>query len=63
MGKGFSLDNGHSATVIEGSRTVRLMGELVREQGKSEEFPIVSALYALMYEGASLNDYMQAVFS
>jgi glycerol-3-phosphate dehydrogenase (NAD(P)+) len=63
MGKGFSLDNGHSATVIEGSRTVRLMGSLVKEHNKSEEFPIVSALYALMYEGASLNDYMQAVFS
>jgi glycerol-3-phosphate dehydrogenase len=39
------------------------MGSLVKEHNKSEEFPIVSALYALMYEGASLNDYMQAVFS
>ncbi len=63
MGKGFSLDNGHSATVLEGSRTVRLMGELVEQQGMKEEFPIVTALYNLMYEGASLNTYMQAVFS
>ena len=63
MGKGFTLDNGDSATVIEGSRTVKLMGELVKEKDVSEQFPIVTALYNLFYEDASLNDYMQAVFS
>lgn len=64
MGKGFSIDNsGSSATVIEGSRTVKLMGEITREKGVQEEFPLVQALYRMMYEGASLNDYMAAVFA
>ncbi len=64
MGKGFSIDSGKSSsTVIEGSRTVKLMGEMTRDKGIQEEFPLVQALYRLMYEGETLNDYMQAVFS
>ncbi len=64
MGKGFSIDNsGTSATVIEGSRTVKLMGETTRQQGVQDEYPLVQALYRLMYEGESINDYMAAVFA
>lgn len=64
MGKGFSIDNsGSSATVIEGSRTVKLMGELTRERHVEEEFPLVQALYRMMYEHENLNDYMRAVFN
>jgi len=64
MGKGFSMDTtGKSATVVEGSRTVKLMGEMTRERNVEEEFPIVQALYRMMYEGETLNDYMKAVFS
>lgn len=64
MGKGFSMDtSGKSATVIEGSRTVKLMGEITREKGVAEEYPLVQALYRLMYENETLNDYMMAVFN
>ena len=64
MGKGFPIDSGKSSsTVIEGSRTVKLMGEMTRDKGIQEEFPLVQALYRLMYEGETLNDYMQAVFA
>ncbi|MGE4453343.1 MAG: NAD(P)H-dependent glycerol-3-phosphate dehydrogenase [Sphaerochaeta sp.] len=63
MGKGFSIDNsGSSSTVIEGSRTVKLMGELTREKEVEEEFPLVQALYRMMWEHENLNDYMRAVF-
>jgi len=64
MGKGFSMEGGQkSSTVIEGSRTVKLMGEMTREKEVSEQFPLVQALYRLMYEGETLNEYMQAAFS
>ncbi|MGH0053877.1 MAG: NAD(P)H-dependent glycerol-3-phosphate dehydrogenase [Sphaerochaetaceae bacterium] len=64
MGKGFSINNGErSATVIEGSRTVKLMGELTRERQVEEEFPLVQALYRMMYEQETLNDYTMAVFT
>lgn len=64
MGKGFSMEGGDkSATVIEGSRTVKLMGEMTREREVSEQFPLVQALYRLMYEKETLNEYMQAAFS
>lgn len=63
MGKGFSCDQNGSSTVIEGYRTIKLMGELTREQQVDERFPMVQALYRLMFEGDSLNDYLQTVFS
>ncbi|AEV29199.1 glycerol-3-phosphate dehydrogenase [Sphaerochaeta pleomorpha str. Grapes] len=64
MGKGFSIDNsGSSSTVVEGCRTIKLMGEMTREKGLKEEYPLVQALYRLMNEGESLNDYMMATFS
>jgi len=39
------------------------MGEITRQKGVQEEYPLVQALYRLMYEGESSNDYMAAVFS
>ena len=64
MGKGFSIEySGNSSTVIEGSRTVKLMGEITREKQVAKDFPLVQALYRLMYEGENLNDYMAAVFA
>jgi glycerol-3-phosphate dehydrogenase (NAD(P)+) len=39
------------------------MGELTRERHVEEEFPLVQALYRMMYEQEDLNDYMRAVFN
>ncbi len=63
IGKGFDYNTGSSATVIEGHRTIRLFGELTREKGLENDFPLVQALYRLMYEDAKLNDYLMTVFS
>lgn len=63
IGKGFDYKTGSSATVIEGHRTIRLFGELTREKGLEKDFPLVQALYRLMYEDAKLNDYLMTVFS
>lgn len=63
IGKGFTYDqNGSSATVVEGHRTIKLIGELTRAHHLEEDFPIIQALYSLMYEGTSLMDYLNAVF-
>jgi Glycerol-3-phosphate dehydrogenase len=63
IGKGFTYDqNGSSATVVEGHRTIKLIGELTRQRQMEADFPIVQALYRLMYEGMPLLDYMVEVF-
>lgn len=63
IGKGFTYEqNGSSITVVEGHRTIKLIGELTREKGLEEDFPIIQALYKLMYEGDTLFDYMDKVF-
>lgn len=62
LGKGFGYDpDSKSSTVVEGMRTVKLMGELTRSKGLEEQFPLVQALYRLLYENDSLNDYTIAV--
>ena len=61
IGKGFDYSTGNTATLVEGHRTIRLLGELTREKGVDKDYPIVQALYRLMYEGASLNDYILSV--
>ncbi len=58
IGKGFSYEQGNSVTVVEGLRTIRLFGEMTSEQHLQADFPLVQALYNLMYKGASLNDYL-----
>ena len=61
IGKGFDYSTGNTATLVEGHRTIRLLGELTREQGVENDYPIVQALYRLLYEGATLNDYILSV--
>lgn len=64
IGKGFTYNqNSGSSTVIEGHRTIKLMGEITRERGVADQFPLVQALYALMFEGMSLNNYVLSIFS
>ncbi|MCR5732051.1 MAG: glycerol-3-phosphate dehydrogenase [Sphaerochaetaceae bacterium] len=62
IGKGFSYDQHSSATTIEGHRTTKLMGEVIKEAGLEEEFPLLTALYKMMFEKYTLNDYLLAVF-
>lgn len=62
IGKGFS-NNPKNTTVIEGLRTIKLLGELVQERGIEDEFVVLKSLYALIYLEASLNDYYLAVLS
>lgn len=61
IGKGFDYSTGNTATLVEGHRTIRLLGELTRERGVENDYPIVQALYRLLYEGATLNDYILSV--
>ena len=63
IGKGFSYDEKSGVTVIEGKRTIRLIGEIVTEKKREEDFPLVMSLYRLMYMGSSLNDYITAALS
>ncbi len=62
IGKGFGYDpDSKSSTVVEGLRTVKLIGEITRQKGVAEEFPLVQALYRLLYENDSLNSYTLSV--
>ena len=63
IGKGFSYDEKSGATVIEGKRTIRLIGKKKKKNKREEEFPLVMSLYKLMYESSSLNDYITAALS
>ena len=59
IGKGFTFDSEkNTATVIEGQRTIKLIGEFTREQNAAEDFPLVQSLYKLLYEGDTLNNYI-----
>ncbi len=62
IGKGFGYDpDSKSSTVVEGLRTIKLIGEITRQKGVAEEFPLVQALYRLLYENDSLNSYTLSV--
>ena len=62
IGKGFGYDpDSKSSTVVEGLRTVRLIGEITRQKGVADEFPLVQALYRLLYENDTLNSYTLTV--
>lgn len=64
IGKGFGFDpDSKSSTVVEGLRTVKLMGEITRERNVADDFPLVQALYRLLYENDSLNDYTVSVLN
>ncbi len=62
IGKGFSNDP-KSTTVIEGLRTIKLLGELVRERHLEQDFVVLEALYSLLYMHTSLNDYYLTVLA
>ncbi len=62
IGKGFSNDP-KSSTVIEGLRTIKLLHELVQEKATDKKFVLLAALYHLVYEGSSLNEYILTVVS
>ena len=62
IGKGFSNDP-KSTTVIEGLRTIKLIGELVRKKKLEQKFTLLESLYRLVYEQYSLNDYIISVVS
>ncbi len=62
IGKGFGFDpETKSSTVVEGLRTIKLIGNITREKGVADDFPLVQALYRLIYESDNLNDYTLSV--
>ena len=62
IGKGFSNDP-KSTTVIEGLKTIKLIGELVKKKHLENRFLLLDSLYKLVYGEFSLNDYIVAVVS
>ncbi len=62
IGKGFSNDP-KSSTVIEGLRTIKLIGELVKKKQLQNRFILLDSLYKLVYGESTLNDYIVAVVS
>ena len=62
IGKGFGYDpDSKSSTVVEGLRTIKLIGEITRDKEAAEDFPLVQALYRLLYGTDTLNDYIVSV--
>ncbi len=62
IGKGFGYGpDSKSSTVVEGLRTVKLIGEITRQKGVAEDFPLVQSLYRLLYENDTLNNYTLSV--
>lgn len=57
LGKGFVVDNNNSQTLVEGKRTIKMIGELTQEKGIASDFPILQALYKLLYTDSDINDY------
>jgi len=62
LGKGFSNDP-KSSTVIEGLRTIKLLGEFVRSKQLEADFIVLNALYEMLYAEATLNDYFLTVLA
>jgi glycerol-3-phosphate dehydrogenase (NAD(P)+) len=62
IGKGFS-DDPSGGIVLEGMKTIKLMGELVIEKGLKDQFPVLHALYDFMYIHKQLNRYIISVLS
>ncbi len=64
LGKGFLFnEEKNTQTVIEGKRTIRLIGSFVREKKLEKDFPLVMSLYKLLYEDGSIKDYFLSVLS
>jgi glycerol-3-phosphate dehydrogenase (NAD(P)+) len=62
IGKGFS-DDPSSGIVLEGMKTIKLMGELVLKKGLEKQFPVLHALYDFMYKHKEINRYIISVLS
>lgn len=63
IGKGFIPDvTSNSSTIVEGYRTVKLMNDMVCKEHLEEEYPIVTALYDLLYGPGTIYTYLEAVF-
>ncbi|MGH4038372.1 MAG: NAD(P)H-dependent glycerol-3-phosphate dehydrogenase [Sphaerochaeta sp.] len=63
IGKGFIPDvKNNSSTIVEGYRTVKLMKEMVHEKELDDDYPIVGALYDLLYGEGTIYTYLEAVF-
>ncbi len=64
IGKGFVPDvTSNSSTIVEGYRTVKLMNNMVCEKHLEEEYPLVTALYDLLYGKGTIYTYLEAVFN
>lgn len=61
MGKGFAIDQEGSPTTLEGYRTVRYMHDFIVANKVGQDFPIALALYRLLYEKESVNQYISTV--
>ncbi len=62
IGKGFANDP-KSGVVLEGMKTIKIMGELIMDKGLIDEFPVLDALFQLIYRDSDLNHYMMRVLS
>ena len=62
IGKGFSNDP-KSGIVLEGMKTIKIMGELIIQKQMEEEFTILHALYELIYGDSDINHYIMSVLS
>ena len=63
MGKGFAIDQEASPTTLEGYRTVRSMHDFIIRDKAEKDFPIALALYRLIYEKESVNQYISTVLA
>lgn len=64
IGKGFIPDiTSNSSTIVEGYRTVKLMKNMVCEKQLEDEYPLVTALYDLLYGKGTIYTYLEAVFN
>lgn len=62
IGKGFANDP-QSGVVLEGMKTIRIMGELIFSKGLEKQFTVLTSLYQLIYGEDDLNAYMLNVLS
>ncbi len=62
IGKGFANDP-KSGVVLEGMKTIKIMGDLIFQKHLEENFTILQALYELIYGDSNLNNYIVSVLS
>ena len=62
IGKGFYSDMEHRL-VIEGMKTVKVIGERLRKKDELDRFPLLKGLYTLMYEHNDVHTFCSEVLS